>query len=144
MKTLNLQPTNPKYHEPYLPGPNAETPEIDMSNPKMCTLEIQHYTMMWAEVGLNDFRTTSSRGSATNLRLVRLLVWLFVLYSLPKSTACAKQLRKSICQLIEALRGANSSWGPGRVLERWAYAQPWSNSIAKQQHEISDAKTICL
>ena len=34
-------------------------------------------------------------------------------------------LRPSILQLIESLRGRSTSYGPGPVFERWAAKQPW-------------------
>ena len=37
-------------------------------------------------------------------------------------------LREPVIKLIEALRcrnGTSSSWGPGQILERWTFAQPW-------------------
>eukprot|EP00434_Breviolum_minutum_P044970 symbB.v1.2.040227.t1/scaffold7085.1/size15199/2 len=36
---------------------------------------------------------------------------------------------QSIIRLIESLHGARSSWGPGRVLERWICAQPWRKAL---------------
>lgn len=33
-------------------------------------------------------------------------------------------LRKSILRLIDSLKGT-TSWGPGRVYERWVNAEPW-------------------
>ena len=38
--------------------------------------------------------------------------------------------RSSILRLIESLRGGSSSWGPGRIIERWTYTQPWRHCYA--------------